>query len=194
MLPRCAFAALLLAQAADWETVTKKDGVRLDRREVKDSSFYEYRAVTETDATIDALCDKVFEWGTTGKDHEGLKVRKLLRDSPDERVVYDQVESSVVSNRDYTMVVHRKRDGDTCRIRFETTTELAPKAPDGYVRIEKMHGGWDFEPKGQKTKVTYSIYADPSGSVPAFLVNSSQKDIAMEAIKKGIGKAQGAKQ
>jgi hypothetical protein len=118
-------------------------------------------------------------------------VRKLLRDSPDERVVYDQVESPMVSNRDYTMVVRRQRDGDSCRIRFETTRELAPKTPEGYVRIEKMHGGWDFEPKGDKTKVTYTMHADPGGSVPAFLVNSSQKDITVESIKKGIAKSRG---
>jgi hypothetical protein len=195
MVLRCAFAALVLAQTAGWQTLSKKDGVRLDRREVKDSNFYEYRAVAETDAPVDALCDKVFEWGTTGLDHEGLKARKLLKDTPDERIVYDQVEQAVVSTRDYTMVVRRQRDGDSCRIRFETTTDLAPKPVDGYVRIDKMHGGWDFEPKTQnKTKVTYTIYADPGGSVPAFLVNSSQRDITFDSIKKGIAKSKGEKQ
>ena len=56
---------------------------------MKDSSVYEYRAVAETDAGVEALCDKVFEWGTTGMDHEGLKTRKLLKDAPENGVISD---------------------------------------------------------------------------------------------------------
>src|SRR5205814_1964295 len=80
---------LLLAADPEWKKESAPDGVSLESRPVKDSAFYEYRAQADTDATVAALCDAVFEWGTTSKDHAQLKARTLLEDHGESRVVYD---------------------------------------------------------------------------------------------------------
>lgn len=177
--------------APEWKPESAPDGVSLESRPVKDSAFYEYRAQADTDTPAGTLCDTVFEWGTTSKDHAQLKARTLLDDAPDRRVVYDQLDPPIVSCRDMVFVVARDRRADgSCRLDFFPTTEKAPKPPDGWVRMEKLKGSWTFEPKaGGKTHVTYQLWADPAGSIPALFVHGSQREAAVETLKKGIAKA-----
>ncbi len=182
-------SALVLSQASDWSDLSKVDGIAVARREVKGSSLYEYRAQAVTSASVDALCAAVFDWATVGKDHEGLILRKLLKDGPDERIIYDQMDQPLVSKRDYTMVARRSRGEGACHLRFESTTELAPKLPEGFVRMGALRGAWDFVPEAGQTKVTYTIFADPAGSVPAFLVNGASKDRTAQTLRVALQKA-----
>src|SRR5581483_6763799 len=94
---------LLLSQAsADaWTVVGVRDGVTLESRPVRGSDFFEYRATADTDVAVEPLCDKVFDWGSLSKDHDNLKARRVLEDSGDTRVVYDQLEFPMVSKRDF---------------------------------------------------------------------------------------------
>lgn len=182
---------VLLAADAEWKREAAPDGVTLESRPVKDSAFYEYRAQADTDAPVPALCDAVFDWGTVSKDHQQLKARTLLEDHPDSRIVYDQLDPPVVSCRDFAFTVTRDRRADgSCRLDFFPTNEKAPRSPDGWVRMEKLKGSWTFEPRGGgKTHVTYQLWADPAGSIPAVFVHGSQLAAAVETLKKGIAKA-----
>src|SRR6185295_14476713 len=166
---------LLLAADLEWKKESAPEGVTLESRPVKDNSFYEYRATAETDATVEQLCDAVFEWGTKSTDHAQLKARKLLEDNGESRVVYDQLDPPVVSCRDMAFTVSRDRRADgSCRLDFTPSNDKAPKSPDGWVRIEKLRGSWTFEPReGGKTHVAYQIWADPSGAIPAIFVHGS---------------------
>jgi hypothetical protein len=184
-----ALVALLLAQVSGegWKTVSKDNGVTLEARAVTGSDFLEYRASAETQVSVDALCDKVFEWGSVSKDHENLLSRKLVEDKGETRVVYDQLDPPVVSRRDFAFTVRRTRvDDQRCGIDFTASNDRAPKAPDGFVRIEKLRGSWRFERAGEATKVTYTCFADPAGSIPAVFVHGSQRDAAVATLKKGI--------
>jgi hypothetical protein len=191
----CLMLALLAAEPEPWKKESAPDGVTLESRPVKDSAFYEYRAQADTDASVVALCDAVFEWGTVSKDHQQLKSRTLLEDHGDSRIVYDQLDPPVVSCRDFAFTVRRdRREDGSCRLEFSPSNEKAPKSPDGWVRIEKLKGSWTFEPKGEgKTHVTYQLWADPAGAIPAVFIHGSQREAAVETLKKGIAKAHQAK-
>jgi hypothetical protein len=184
----------MLLLAADPEPAWKKesapDGVTLESRPVKDSAFYEYRAQADTEATPTALCDAIFEWGSVSKDHDQLKARTLLADLGESRVVYDQLDPPVVSCRDFAFTVSRDRRADgSCRLDFSPSNDKAPKSPDGWVRMEKLKGSWTFEPKPDgKTHVTYQLWADPAGAIPAVFVHGSQREAAVTTLKKGIAK------
>ena len=105
-----------------WEVVSVQDGLTLQKRSVATSSSSEYRVTVQTSLPVAALCDAVFEWGSRTKDVPGLKLRRELFNGPDERVVYDQYERPVVSNRDYAITFRRWRDSaDVCRIRYWAT-------------------------------------------------------------------------
>jgi hypothetical protein len=171
-----------------------KDGLTLLGRPIKGSKYSEYRVVTDTPYPASALCEHIYEWGTKGTDHPSVKLHKVLKDTPDDRVVYDQLEQPVVSDRDYALTVVRRREPDgTCRIRFWTSNELAPPPPAGFVRMDKLWGSWHFEPlPGGKARLTYTLFADPGGSIPSILVHGPQKSAARESVVTALQKVKAA--
>ncbi|MBL8957607.1 MAG: hypothetical protein JNK82_42930 [Myxococcaceae bacterium] len=196
MLP-LATSLLLLAAVPDsvfdnktaWQPEETDGDLKLEGRPITNSSWLEYRIVTTTETAPDALCTSVFDQATKGKGGSNVKLRKLLKDGGDERVLYDQVEAPMVSKRDYAMTVKRLPGEPTCRIRFKITNDEAPKLEDGVVRMEMMWGGWDFEKKGEKTQVTHFLYADPAGAVPAWIARGSQKKALKEAVQRMLENA-----
>ncbi len=200
VLDSCLIMALMVASVPDsvfdnpapWKESAIDGELKFEERPIKDSPFSEYRLTTTTDVSVEALCKEVFEMTTKDKAaSSGIKVKLLIRDGDDERLVYTQIEKPLVSLRDYALTVRKETlEGGACRIRFKTTNEEAPKKPDEAVRIETMWGGWLFEAQpGRKTKLTYLIFADPAGSVPAFIVHGGQKKAAKESVLLAIEKA-----
>jgi hypothetical protein len=196
-----ALLVLLLAQPTGvfenpepWKVLENQGGLVLQARPIKGSAYSEYRVITDTPYPVAALCEHIYEWGTKGTDHPGVKLHKVLKDGPDDRVVYDQLERPVVSDRDYALTVVRRRETDgTCRIRFWTSNELAPPKPAGFVRMEQLWGSWRFAPlPGGKARLAYTLFADPGGSIPAFLVHGPQKSAAKDSVITGLKKVQAA--
>ena len=56
-------------------------------------------------------------------------------------------------------------------------------------RIEKLHGSWDFEPAGAETRITYVIFADPAGSIPAAFIEGSRRKTAVAWMKLVLSRA-----
>ena len=195
-----ALTLLTLAQASGfdskipWEPVSTEDGLKLEQRAVEATGAREFRVTVATKVTVEALCATVFEWGTRGKDVPGLKLRKEISSVPDERVVYDQFESAVVSNRDYAITVRRTRGPDgVCRIRYWATNDKAPPVLDGTVRIVRLWGSWTFTPVEGQTQLVYTQFSDPAGSIPAFLANGAQRDVAVLTVKNALEKGKALK-
>lgn len=157
---------------------------------MKGSDFFEYRAEVSTSHPVPALCEAIYDWGTKNPDQGMTTLNKVLEDRGDVRVVYNQVSAPVVAKRDYVMTVVRERlpDGN-CRIRFRATNELAPAKPDGFVRMNKMWGEWLLESKGEgSSKITYTLFSDPAGSVPPFLVHGSQRSATRDSAARALEK------
>jgi hypothetical protein len=186
---------LLVAQPAGfdsevaWENVSTDEGLQLEKRSVAMSSSPEYRITAHSPVSVEKLCDLVFEWGTRGTDVPGLKARKELSSAADERVVYDQFNAPVVSNRDYVVTVRRSRGADgVCRVRYWATNEKAPKLLDGWVRIDKLWGGWTFIPREGHTEIVYTQFSDPGGSVPTIFANGNQRARAVQTVRQAMAK------
>jgi hypothetical protein len=179
---------------APWQQVDVDGELTIDSRLIEGTPFSEYRITAVTDVPVERLCAVVFEWGSKGKDSPGVKLTKVLKDGPDARVVYTQIEQPMISNRDYAMTVTKQPLPEgRCRIRFKVTNDEAPPKPEGFVRIERMWGGWSFEPLPEgKTKLTHFLFADPGGSVPTFLVHGGQKNSAKKSVVMALEKAHAA--
>ena len=52
--------------------------------------------------------------------------------------------------------------------------------------MTKLKGQWSFEPREGKTHVVYYLFSDPGGQLPAAFVHGSQRDAALNTVKKGI--------
>lgn len=176
-----------------WESVSNEGGLKLERRAVANSSSLEYRITTMTQVPVQTLCETTFEWGTRGTDFPGLNARTELASAPDERVVYDQYQQPVVSNRDYAITVKRWREPDgVCKIRYWATNEKAPKRLEGWVRLDRLWGSWTFTAREGRTELVYTQFTDPSGSIPAVLSNGSLRDAAFHSVKAALEKGRAA--
>lgn len=182
------FSALLtltLAAAPDFKKVDETDGVLIESRPVEGSSVVELRLTTRTTKSVRSLCDAAFGDGKFDKEEPDLKSRKVISESEHERVTYDQISPPVVANRDYAVRAKRTVISDTeCSMTFAAANELAPSKPEGWVRITKLWGEWHFT-RGDdgKTVVTYTVFSDPAGSIPAFMVEGSRRTFALKWMK-----------
>lgn len=180
-------AVLSLSTQPAWKAEEERDGLKLESAAVEGSGFLLYRATGESPAEAAALCDAVYAWASTGTNHPYLVSRQVLEDHGEWRVIYDRLEPPVLSHRDLTFVITRRRSRDgRCSIEYHADSERGPKLPDGYVRIEKLNGAWEFERRGAKTFVTYTLYAEPGGAVPALLVNPTQRGAVLDTLRAGL--------
>lgn len=163
-----------------WSTYATKEGVTLERRRAEGSRFYEHRAFVELPTVaIDRAAEEIWR-ALRGGDMDSLKHRDILAERADELVIYDQIRTPVVSDRDYTIVVRRRRAGARVWFECETANERGPAPQKGYVRIPSIVAGWFVEPSARGgTRLGYFAYSEPGGSVPAWLVRGAQADRSM---------------
>lgn len=175
---------------AAFETLETAKGVTLRARAVPGSPYREYRVETKTTHAVNDLCAAIFEWATGGTDVPGVVLSKVLVSAENERVLYAQLSFPIVAKRDYVLSVKREWLGDgRCRIRFRTTTDGAPPTPSGFVRMDKVWGEWDLvsEPGGGSL-LTHTLFSDPAGSVPSFLVHGDQKASTRDSVNRALEK------
>ncbi len=173
-----------------FEVMDAREGVTVSRREVPGSAFFTWRVEGATPHAVEALCTAIFEWGTKEVDAPGLLVNRLLEDGADDRVIYNQMSQPFVAHRDYALRLKRERLADgRCRIRFAPANERAPAAPPGFVRLEKLFGEWLITPAdGGGATLRYTLFSDPAGAVPAFLVHGPARRATVDAFTRALEK------
>ncbi len=169
-----------------WTRHKEKHGVVIERRAVAGSSFYEYRAATTIPMPPAALIENMWNTVTT-KAGPLVKKRQVLSQGPHTLLIYDQINTPVVSDRDYTMRLRAHSLGnDRHEMTFETANAEGPPPDPHFVRIPAIRGRWLVEAEpGQpgSSHVTYQTYSEPGGSVPAFVIHGAQVDQVVRAIE-----------
>ncbi|MCA1665762.1 MAG: hypothetical protein LC659_16085 [Myxococcales bacterium] len=197
---RALFVALLLAvhigdiDARDgWATYAARDGITLERRRAEGSRFYEHRAIVDIAGVTPArAADEIWRALRSG-DMDSLKHREILSARDDELVIYDQIRTPVVSDRDYTIVVRRRATAGRVWFECETANERGPAPAKGYARIPTIAAGWYVEPDGSGgTRLGYFAYSEPGGSLPAWLVRGAQADRSMADVVRMVARLRGA--
>ncbi len=187
---------VLLAAAPAWTLVEKTDGIELYEREVPGERLVELKAGTFSKLPVGALCEAALGPTTLDKAEPDITLRRFVPNDAGVRVEYEQISAPMVSNRDYAVLSYKEAlPNGGCRTRFEVANQYAPKLPDGFVRIEKLRGGWSFEPvPGSPGLVlcTYTVFTDPGGSLPAMLVEGPRKKAAFQWVKLVLARAQAA--
>jgi hypothetical protein len=178
---------------APFSAVETAGGRTLSARPVPGSPFKEYRVQGLAPYAPGPLCAFIFDWGTREGDGPGITHHALLVDGAAERVVYQQISQPIVSKRDFAFTsVHLPGDGGPCRVRFRITNALAPPRPEGFVRMERMWGEWVVESKPGGSQVTYTLFSDPGGSIPPFLVHGPARDATVGAFARMLTRAKAA--
>jgi hypothetical protein len=166
--------ALPVGAEENWSTYDVRDGVTYARRAVPGSRFREYRA-TLTVMSPPAETGRAVWTAITESAPPAVKKRVVISRATDELVLYEQIHTPVVSDRDVTLRFRRTVSGDTIEISFETANQLGPPPAAGFVRLPTVRGRWTLTPAPGGAHVVYECFSEPGGSVPAFLVHGSQQ-------------------
>lgn len=165
-----------------WESVrTTNDGIRVSRRPGRTSGFYILRFEARSSVAAGRLAESL--WSSFLEARPPVQRRRLIVNGAGEIVFYDQLKVALVSDRDYTMRIRRLAEAGIERMTFQTVSELGPPPDPSYVRIPVVQGSWELRPDGEGSNITYTVYSEPGGAVPAFMVRSAQVDEALENVR-----------
>ena len=168
-------------------------GLKVELRPVAGSAFEEVRVSGRSSLGLEALCDAVWAKNQAGKKPEGnFKKRVVISETATERWTYEQIRVPVVADRDYVIAVKLVQPATSgrCEVAFETRTH--PKFPEvsDHVRIPSIRGNWTLTPAGAgQVDVSYVVFSDPGGSVPALFARKGQREAAVDFFKVILARA-----
>ncbi len=183
-------AALLLAVAstegADWEKLSDKAGLLVERRPVAGSQAYEVRVTARSPVSPAAIFNTLWNHREYSLFIPHLKHLDILSDTGNERVVYEQVAIPLARDRDYTVRLQKRVDATAQRyeILFVAENEAGPP-PDGrHVRVQHIRGSWTVEPEadGKGSLLRYALFTEPGGAIPAWMANRAQRETAADLV------------
>lgn len=169
------FNSHVLAQHQSWELAKSGNGIEIFTRERDGGKIKEYKALLVVNSPIhrvEKLLDNVNEYPNWQDNCDYAKVIE----KPSANVQYERYYTDTpwpIADRDLVMkmVKVKKNDGSISYKRISAPDKF-PIDKD-FMRIQAAGGEWLLEPLGEnQAKLTYQFYADPGGSVPAWLVNS----------------------
>jgi hypothetical protein len=180
--PHGAAQALLLALfiaapaiGQDWTLVHSSEHLRVLQRNYAGSALDEIKGVVRVKASLNAvmalLKDAPFNQHWV---YRSGGARILKESGYAQAYVYGVVDAPLpMSDRDTVVRFDYQQNPVTKEITVTITNEPAFIAPQpGLVRVPDMGGHWHLKPlKDGWVEITYQIYGDPGGWIPAWLAN-----------------------
>lgn len=175
LLACCLLFCAVSAQASDWELARNVNGITVETRTVEGEGLKEFRGRTTVKArlsSIVALMNDIDKAPLWMHDNEGITHDELI--SPQDRWLYIVNGAPwPLRTRDAYLHVLTTQDPESKAVVLDITAHPQRNVADKkMVRIQRMRGGWRFDPNADKTvDVTYAMFLDPGGSVPKTLAN-----------------------
>jgi hypothetical protein len=168
----------LAAAPAEWQVLSHKDGLLIERRANEGSDLYEVRATTHSSLTPAAIFDTIWKQQEHPQFVPYLKRLDLLLEEGDERLTYEQVQVPWAADRDYTVRLLKRVEVEEQRyeILFLTANDAGPPPTKHHIRVSSIRGRWLIGPgpNGQGATVRYEVLSDPGGYLPGWIVNQVQ--------------------
>lgn len=165
------------AAGGDWQVVSNKDGLLLERR-AAEGSLYEMRATTESSLSPAAIFETIWSQREHTQFVPNLKRLDLLSEAGDERLTYEQLAIPLARDRDYTVRLQKHVNADAQRyeIAFATANDVGPPPDKNHIRVPAIRGRWLIEPgpDGKGSTLRYEIFSNPGGAVPSWLLSRVQ--------------------
>ncbi len=164
----------------EWTLKKVGEGVAVYNRDVDTSVVKELRAVTQLKTSLSSIISLLNDRDTYPKwVYRCEKSYMVKRISESEAVYYQNVVAPwPVDNRDFIVDVKVVQDPKTLVV--IQTSACRPKflpEVDGHVRITEFKASWVLTPlKNGIINCEYQLLVNPSGSVPAWMVNLAAID------------------
>lgn len=173
------FALTLITNSAfaqtDWKLTSNKEGIKVYTSQVPGSKIKAIKVESTLDATPSELVAMVMDIKNSPQWVYHTKSAVLIKQvSPSELYYYSEVNLPwPVANRDFVAHLTAFQDPDTkvVTIAGPVVAGFVPEKK-GIVRIDHSNGKWTITPTGNgQINVEYSIFVDPGGDLPSWLVN-----------------------
>jgi len=176
---------LAIASAQDWQIRLVKDGITVQSRLPENAKYQEFRADTEIDATIAHAIALLSDNEACSEWLYRCKESRLLKEiSPTERIFY-QVSSLPFPAKSREAIFHAKiRYNSDKSALIEMTAATSELSETKHLRIKDAIGTYTLEPlPNNRTKITWQLYVDPGGALPAWLVNAMLTDLPFKSLQ-----------
>jgi len=168
--------ALMFAQ--DWSLAKDKNNVQVYTHIIAGESLKEYRVQTVLNSSVEKVIEVIMDWDHyKGWMHDCLEARLLKRENATKTIGYYAIDAPwPVSDRDIANSLEIRKEDSVTFIDIVCIPTYTPAHADR-VRLKRMKGFWKLTDLGEgKVKVEQQIWADPGGSIPAWMANATVTD------------------
>jgi len=186
------FSVFLLLASADvsagdeWETIRRRNGVEVQRREVAGSGIYEFRSSCTINTTVQRLYPILADISQCTNWVDDCLLSEVLSDPGDTQLV-GRIGIKVpwpFRDRDVVFVAafEDRPDGDLV-VSFEGTPDYL-RRQRGYARVKTFRSRWEVQAlEGRAVQVDCYFFIDPGGWLPNWVVNWAMKQGPYNSIR-----------
>lgn len=160
----------------NWQLIKDRNGIKVYAAASDSSKLKKVKTVATIDGNIEKLIAVFRDIDGQKQWVFGTRRTYTIKKSSDNEILY-YVETALpwpMQNRDtpIMMKINENKNGDAVII----TTVGEPNAipvNKGKVRVKHFYGKWDIkQTSNNKLSIDYYLDVDPSGSIPAWIINS----------------------
>jgi START domain len=159
---------------ADWKLKLNNDGIRIYARTFPESKIKALKVECSVEATLSQMAAILLDIKSQDEWFYHTKSVVLLKISPSELYYYAEVAFPFpYNNRDFVEHIKLVQNPLTRIIvmEVENVSNYIPQK-QGIVRVLHSNCKWIITPVGNKvTSLEFSLFADPGGSIPIWLIN-----------------------
>jgi hypothetical protein len=192
----CFLTLLGSAPGADWVKINSNENLTIYSKDRPGTSVRELRAVGLVDAPSWVILNVLDEVADYPDFMPYTTKAQLIERRPHGTIIYLRWDPPLIGARDVTVSVAqnstKRVDGQTNhQLRWEPITTAGPAPSPGVIRITLDEGSWRLEPTedGKRTTVTYELFTDGGGGLPAFAINLANRQSVndlFQAIRKQV--------
>jgi hypothetical protein len=164
------------------------DSIAVYSRKVPESRILEFRAVCVIDVPPSIVFRAAMRRDTyrhTSKYVEDFQI--IQSDESNVFYIYQRIAIPLFRDRDYTLRYQEMQDSlhGHFSLVWTIANDMGPPPKEHVVRIEVSRGSFEMIPveEGTKTRLTCTIYADPGGNIPGWLVNIGNRSTMPDLLR-----------
>lgn len=177
-----------LSFSQNWTLAKNEDGIKVYTRQIEGSSLKEFKGETQIKGTIESFVALLRDVPNFHLFFESAMNPKLLKLQGDTlQIHYLQTKAPwPVSNRDgvYQYLYQYNANQKELLVGLKALPTYSKKEAD-FVRVPEASGFWKAKQvTSTEISVVYQLHANPGGSLPAWLANSSSIDLPFNTLTK----------
>ncbi|MCF6190419.1 MAG: START domain-containing protein [Cocleimonas sp.] len=169
------FSVGIVEAKSSWELSKQADGIQIYTRDTPNSKLKSFRADVIIPTRLTSLVAVLEDTTVFPRLFHNCKSAKSLK-KVGHNEFYNYIVTGMpwpVNSRDLIAhsIISQDRKTKRIDIIINSKSNMVPQK-SGIVRVKHLVGRWEFMPlKNGTTKVTYELNLEPSGNIPAWLVN-----------------------